>query len=220
MKRLLIVLFAILLFACGCAQKVDAETVYQEAYNKGYTDGLASAQQPVEATSPTFPTETVLPTSVPEKNTEQQSIGSRKNPAKLNEPVEMNIDTYSGRGTLSITLIDVIFGEDAWNLILAENQFNEAPTEGKQYILAKFAVTFLQDISGEDKPLEVDKYYFDYSTSDYSVEANPSVVIPKPEFDLKLFEGASGEGYVAFLTSSDEASPMAVFFDTAWFLLK
>jgi hypothetical protein len=104
-------------------------------------------------------------------------------------------------------------------MIKRANMFNDPPEDGYQYILGKFSVTFTKDTSGDDVPLEVRAHDFEYASGDYSVADLPFVVEPEPEFDLKLYEGATGEGWVCFKAKADEVSPYAIFNDTAWFLL-
>ena len=100
-----------------------------------------------------------------------------------------------------------------------DNQFNDAPGEGNEYILAKFDVTFVTDKSSDDTPLEVRERNFKYSTTDYSIQALPSLVTPDG-LDLTLYEGASGSGWVALLAKEGESSPYAVYAETVWFALR
>lgn len=154
-------------------------------------------------------------------NNTSNDAGSRKNPLKVGESFDGVYTEYDDyQYGMTITLLEVISGDEAWELIKAANQFNDPPGEGMQYIMAKFSVTYHTDIGGEDRPLELNSVNFSYSTSSYRIEDLPRVVEPDPAFDIELYEGATGEGWVVFLANADEESPKAVFLDALWFDLK
>lgn len=207
MKKVFVLTLAILmLLCCGCSTATNTVTP------------SASVETATATPAPTAaPTPTPTPAPTPEPTAEP--VGSRKSPAKIGDTIYLNISSYRGTGELSITLLEIISGDEAWDMIKEANMFNDAPGDGYQYILGKFSVTFTKDTSGDDIPLEVNDYDFAYASSDYSVEDLPSIVMPEPEFDLKLYEGATGEGWVCFKSKANEASPYAIFSDTAWFSL-
>ena len=154
-------------------------------------------------------------------NNTSDEAGSRKNPLKVGESFDGVYTEYDDyQYGMTITLLEVISGDEAWELIKAANQFNDPPGEGMQYIMAKFSVTYHTDIGGEDRPLELNSVDFSYSTSSYRIENLPRVVEPDPAFDIELYEGATGEGWIVFLATADEESPKAVFLDALWFDLK
>ncbi len=105
-------------------------------------------------------------------------------------------------------------------MVAETNMFNKVAGEGQEYILGNFAVTFIEDTSGADEPLEISSTSFDYSTTDYSIQDLPSIVDPEPALDLVLYEGATGSGWLAFLAAKGEEIPRAVLNDTVWFNLQ
>lgn len=236
MKKILLLIAVLsLLTLCACSSsgvsQDEYDTLQSEAESlrteneslRAENESMKTAADSTEA--PTEPTEeptTEAPSEETEPPTEQteSTIGTRKNPAGIGDAVAVQISTYSAHGNATITLTNVITGDDAWAIISDANRFNDAPGEGKEYILADFTVTFDEDTSGEDAPLKIDDFDFDYATTDFSVQDLPSVVCPEPEFDLNLYEGATSHGWVVFLADTSEETPRAVFLDNIWFNLK
>ena len=157
---------------------------------------------------------TVAQTSAPK----QETVGTRKNPAKLNETVRVELDSILNKGIAEVSLIEVIRGDEAAKMVEDANMFNEPAPEGKEYILAKFHITFVQDKSGNDEPLSVNYLDFCYASSTFSLNDDISLVVVNDKLDLKLYEGASGEGYVLLIADKDDAG-YAVFNDNIWFAL-
>lgn len=157
---------------------------------------------------------TVAQTSAPK----QETVGTRKNPAKLNETVRVELDSILNKGIAEVSLIEVIRGDEAAKMIADANAFNDPAPDGKEYILAKFSITFVQDTSGKDEPLTVNYLNFCYASSTFSVNDDLQFVVINNELDLKLYEGASGDGYVLLVADKDDAG-YAVFNNDVWFAL-
>lgn len=233
MKKLLSVTLSLLLLFgfAGCSS--GNSEISQEDYNnileenealKTELEELKNALKDAQGSNkdPQKDPETPASSSGSNSDSSKDDPGSRKNPLKVGESYDGVYTEYDDyQYGMTITLLEVISGEDAWNLIKAKNQFNDPPGEGMQYIMAKFSITYHTDITGDDRPLELSAYAFSYSTSTYKIiEDLPHVVEPDPEFDIKLYEGATGEGWIVFLAAADEESPKAVFLDSLWFDLK
>jgi len=155
----------------------------------------------------------------------KKNIGTRKNPAPLGESVVFSI-TAAGipQHKVSLTMTDVITGSKAWSIIYAENMFNDPPQKGYQYVLAKFSMTYLEDLTELDEPISYSRYHFDSATADFSISDTPSVVTPEPAFDARLFEGASSSGWVVFEVKENETSyavfnPVYSYSNVIWFEL-
>ncbi|MBX3050398.1 MAG: DUF4352 domain-containing protein [Caldilineaceae bacterium] len=122
---------------------------------------------------------------------------SRTAPVPLGQP-------WSTPDGLIIRVLGVNF--DAWEIVLAENQFNDPPGEGMRMVLAEVEVT---NASGDvATPRQIDD-------SDYLVVGDRGViyttyatetrcgVIPK-ELDRELFDGATVSGSVCVIAPQDE----------------
>lgn len=232
MKRILLIFACMtLLMLCSCSSNGIPQDKYDSLQGENESlrkenESLRAENESLKMTTDFEETTEQVIEPVLEESTEQKTeqpestLGTRKNPAKIGDSVSIQISSYSAQGNATITLTNVITGDEAWAMISDANMFNDAPPEGKEYILADFTVTFDKDTSGKDAPLEIDKYDFDYATTDFSVHDTPSVVLPSPGFDLNLYEGATSHGWVAFLADVSEDVPHAVFLDNIWFSLK
>jgi hypothetical protein len=107
----------------------------------------------------------------------------------------------------SLALTDAVRGPEAWNRILQENQFNDKPLAGMEYLLVFVKLTYARGPS--DKQLQFDKYIF-HAVSKQEVIDVPSLVLPEPEFDVSFFPGASGGGWVALMVYEDDPDPLLV----------
>lgn len=209
MKKILF-LFVMLLLLAGCNNTTEQQT-QEPSGAQSVEPSQAQTLAPTPEPTPT-PSQSPTPEPTPE-------LGSRLNPMPIGEAF---LGTYTSGGydyAIGITLQEVVRGEEAWNMLYEANRFNEEPPEGKEYILGRFTVGYISDLGGEDRALEISDWDFKFSTGTYRVEDLPSVVVPEPEFDLTLYEFASGDGWIAFLADVDDESPKAVFLDSLWFNL-
>lgn len=238
MKKILLLITALsLLTLCACSSsgvpQDEYDTLQSEAESlRTENESLRAENESMKVAAdstetPTEPTEEPSSEAPSEEATEppteqvENAIGTRKNPAGIGDAVAVQISTYSAQGDATITLTNVITGDEAWAMLSEANMFNKAPAEGKEYILADFSVTFDKDTSGKDSPLEIDRFDFDYATTEFSVEDVPSsVVCPDPILELNLYEGATSHGWVVFLADVSEETPHAIFLDNIWFNLK
>ena len=122
---------------------------------------------------------------------EESKFGTRKNPVPLNQEVKVGSDW-------NVELVEII--PDAWSIIKKENQFNEPPEEGHQYVMAKLKVTYIGEESGTPW-VDLTVKYIGNDGNTYDSEY---VVIPKALSDIgEQFSGASAEGNVDWSVSKD-----------------
>jgi len=134
------------------------------------------------------------------------SVGkTRATAAKINQTVSINHkDFVDGQQKFDLTLTEVIKGQAAWQIIQEENQFNDAPSAGKQYVLAKFKVK-VHHLDNE--PMSLDNYMFN-AVSNKGVKYNDfiSLVIPSPTLDTTYYTGSQFEGWTYFeVAENDQA---------------
>ncbi|EAD4096384.1 DUF4064 domain-containing protein [Listeria monocytogenes] len=139
--------------------------------------------------------------------------GTRANPMPLNSPLSltgtmMDTDTFDKfEASMDITLTETIRGDKAWKLIKAENQFNEAPSEGKEYILNKIKVKAYGIASSENK-FNMSKANFKYiSGTGTTYSSGISAVIPN-ELNATLYNDATGEGYIYGVVDKSDNAPL------------
>ncbi|MAT43861.1 MAG: hypothetical protein CL609_16120 [Anaerolineaceae bacterium] len=107
-----------------------------------------------------------------------------------------------------LSIVEVIRGEEAWNMTLAENQFNDPPQDGFEYIAVKIHV---RNISPEDRFSYMDGSFFK-STGDAGVlYDSPVVVDPSPQLDITLYPGGEYTGWVVVQAAVGESNLLLVF---------
>lgn len=86
--------------------------------------------------------ETDEPTEESTGSTASNSAGSRTNPIPLGDTATISVSIYESSssfksvpGKLELGISNVMSGEEAYNFLLAENQFNEPAPEGYQWIV-------------------------------------------------------------------------------------
>lgn len=141
--------------------------------------------------------EAAWPTSTP-------GIGSRSLPALLGQAITVVGDKNK---VYALAVTQVYRGEEAWTYIQAANSFNSPPPEGMEYILVWVEVIYMEGPA--DEPLNMDEYEVKAVSHNQFIKS-VSVVEPEPEFDVSLFPGAHGGGWVALAIYKDDPDPLIV----------
>ena len=122
---------------------------------------------------------------------------------------------------MELELLELISGDEAWEIVHEGNQFNDSPGAGKEYILAKFRVKILE---AETEPYDINHAQFDaYSATGVEYTGFLSVAGIEPDLRVNLYEGAEHIGYTYFMVKTDD-SPVAVYMprwdeNATWFKL-
>jgi len=149
------------------------------------------------------------------------SVGSRKSPVPLGETYVCRAD---GR-EVELTIDHVVYGEEAVQMVMDANQFNDLPNEGYGFAVIHARAKYLS--GDESRPWGVKEFDF-VVVSENVVLRPPAIVDPEPSLDWQGFPGAEAEGWMTFLVASDDPSPVLVLvpgFGTdvsegVWFALK
>ena len=144
---------------------------------------------------------------------------SRDYPMELGEVITLIDNENQNMHNISIT--EIIRGPEAYNIVKAENQFNDDLGSGYEYLLAKVKITVVELTTNS---IEVDGYWdFDAVSSDGITYDNVSVTFDDTsdyeEFNRKLYEGAEFEGWASFVVRKDDNKPKALYGDQVWFNL-
>ena len=92
------------------------------------------------ATSTPEPTATARPTATPTATaTPEPVLGSRNNPV----PIGVSVEIQTGVPTEHWELTILETTPDAWEVIIAENQFNDPPQEGHQFYMVRVRAKYL-----------------------------------------------------------------------------
>ncbi|WP_194174957.1 S8 family serine peptidase [Desulfofundulus thermobenzoicus] len=135
---------------------------------------------------------------------------SRTNPASIGTPLFARWNDYKGSHQAKIILVDIIRGEQAWQIIQEANSFNDPPQSGHEYILAKIKFEYLE---GPDPDTQYHISGYDFTAvseagRDYEY---CSVVEPEPDLDYRLYPGASCEGWAAYQVEVIDDKPLLTF---------
>lgn len=130
---------------------------------------------------------------------EEKAVGVRSNPLPLGDTITTKVAIYddsfnSYAANLDLTIASITRGEEAWQQILAENQFNGEPDEGMEYVLVKVEA-LLKDAETEDDSYNLSSFSFKTVSADGKEYPHVSVVVPS-KLDAKLYSGGATEGHV------------------------
>lgn len=140
----------------------------------------------------------------------QSNVGfARTAPALIGTQLQFQQENWQGKITGKITMTEVIRGDAAWQNIKAANQFNDAPPTGMEYILAKFRFE-LVSIDDPNAQHRIDGLDFTAVSAEGRDYERKSVVVPDPDYDAKLYQGASHEGWTAYLINKSDKAPLLV----------
>lgn len=130
---------------------------------------------------------------------EEKAVGVRSNPLPLGDTITTKVAIYddnfnSYAANLDLTIAGITRGEEAWQQILAENQFNSEPDEGMEYVLVKVEA-LLKDAETEDDSYNLSSFSFKTVSADGKEYPHVMVVVPSG-LDAKLYNGGATEGHV------------------------
>ena len=135
-------------------------------------------------------------------------VGKRSNPVKLGETATFDTTYYTKDGepldaNLSITLSNVIRGQEALDYLMAANQFNATPPEGQEWVIVDVALVVNKGAA--DVP------YFEMGTfTPISSSGEEVSQTEYPSFNgegfggVDLYEGAKTTGKFGFLTKIND----------------
>jgi hypothetical protein len=133
---------------------------------------------------------------------------SRSNPAGLNEAFTVSKDDLLvGKVTYEVEMIELVSGDEAWSVVRNANQFNDAPGDGKEYILAKFRIKIIS--TEEDEPYDINHAKFSV-VSGGGVEYTDFISVAglNPDLRANLYEGAEHVGWTYFIVDTDDEAPV------------
>lgn len=143
----------------------------------------------------------------PTKKTTSE-VGKRSNPVKLGETATFDTTYYTDGGpldaNLSITLSNVVRGQEALDYLVAANQFNATPPEGQEWVIVD--VTLTVNKGDADVPYYEMGAFTPVSSSGGEVpQADHPVFASGEDFgNVDLYEGGSTTGKFGFLTKIND----------------
>jgi hypothetical protein len=120
---------------------------------------------------------------------------------------------------ISMTVMEVVRGSKAWDMVKAADASNKAPDAGYEYLLARVKFAYG---SGGGVYYTLKREYFKVYSSANKEYASPVIVDPKPALinGTALYQGQSTEGWVSFVVSQDDSKPVMIYTEaSSWFRL-
>ena len=170
-------------------------------------------------------TEPVDETSTEDSTIESSAAGKRSNPVPLGQAIEIPVEysnedwTENYEGTISLQINAITKGQAAMDTLMAENQFNEAPPEGMEWVI--FDVTMKLLDGNQDTAYTTSPAFDIISSSGSEIAQDTYGTLDGNEFGYTdLFPGAEASGRVVkyapmgdnFLISYDENYSAAFYF--------
>jgi Domain of unknown function (DUF4352) len=107
-----------------------------------------------------------------------------------------------------VTLLDVVSGDEAWDTLLAANEFNDPAEPGMEYFLTRVKVRY---IGSSEQAESIDDFSFQSTGSMNVLYDNPFAIPPDPALDAILYPGGEFDGWVTLLAAEGETDLMVVF---------
>lgn len=127
---------------------------------------------------------------------------SRNNPAPIDTVQIYTTNDY----TISMRILKTVRGKEAFDMLLKEYRYTDAPPEGYEYLLAKLAVSALN--VKNDGAFTLDDYYFAaFSSNNEEMPKDNIFHVLKPEFSGKIYAGGNAEGWICVLVKKDDSAP-------------
>jgi hypothetical protein len=144
--------------------------------------------------------------SVPVKKEVKVDNGknSRTNPASIGTKLVLdNEGILEGKFQTELTLTEVVRGDKAWEICKNENRFNDAPEDGKEYMLAKFKVKVLK--TENDAKIDINNACFEAVSKDGAVYSDLVFLTIPNSISTELYQGSEYEGYTYFQIKKGDA---------------
>lgn len=197
MKKLLVGLSlsaTLLLVACGTGTQEN-------------TNETVSAEQPQENLSQSEWMEQQSESTEPSEQQQEAEVGSRTNPVPVGEALVATTEVISDNGEaapaeFTISLSNFIRGEEAMNYLLEQNQFNEEPPEGYEWML--FDVSLNASIENPNIPHYPMPTFSVIDASGSPVSQNGMYATMDSQFGyVDVYDGGEATGKAAVVVPTD-----------------
>ena len=149
--------------------------------------------------------ETLEESKVEEEASEKESeYGKRSNPVPLGEWTSIEESLYDDDenaldAVLNLRITDVIRGEEAFEVLKNENQFNEEAPEGHEWVIVSLEAKLIE--GSEDFPFTVVPWFSIIDSTGSEVSQDDWGTLDGDEYGyVDLFEGGETSGRYVFYT--------------------
>lgn len=195
MKNTFMMIFSLLvlltLAACGGGDEADQdEAGNEEPATEEETAPNEEAEEPAEEEEPS------------------SEVGKRSNPVKAGESVTIPGTVYSdegeeANGELTISLSHFVRGQEAMDFLLSENEFNEEPPDGQEWMI--FDVSVEASIDNPDIPYYAMPVFNVFDSSGSPVSQDTYATFASDEFGYQdIYDGGTHTGKAAVIVPEEE----------------
>jgi hypothetical protein len=207
MKNKYLVLITIVvasLVLASCGTKLSDEEIKVLAYQLLTEQAETQAAQ-LPPTNTPKPTNTALPPKPAASPTYE--FGNKSNPIPLRTTISLTLDNSKN---FDISIDEIHRGDEAWQMVLSTNQFNDPPRNGFEYIAIFLTVRYTGGSS--DEVLDLNRFDFEVVSEGQILGPFdvPAVVQPDPEFDIELFQGGSASGWFIVEVKTGDLRPLLI----------
>jgi hypothetical protein len=110
--------------------------------------------------------------------------------------------------TWEVRVIESVRGEEALRRIKEENQFNEDPQPGMEYVLVHIGARNVGTESGDQS---IEEFSFKLTGDAGRVYDMPSVVDPQPDFSFEVYPGGEVDGWITLTCAENEQNLKVVY---------
>ncbi|MNC05556.1 hypothetical protein D3C75_530440 [compost metagenome] len=154
-------------------------------------------------------------TSSPVSGAQQPQAGySRTSPAPIGVELPGQVSQFellkqsdSANFDVSLKLVQVVRGEEAWNILKA-SKINTPAEDGKEYMLAQFNIKVLKSKNSDAQFTVSDPYFTAVSAVGKDYDA--AIMTVPDSIQTKLYAGAEHTGWAVFKVEPND-SPLIVF---------
>ncbi len=121
----------------------------------------------------------------------------------------------------AVTVLEVVRGEKAWEMVRSADPSNKPPAGGMEYVAVRVRFEYGHQ-GGRDPSYGVRLEQFASVSETGKQYERPSTAPPKPVLNGRLYPGESLEGWIVLLVSADDAKPRMTFgnnYNRVWFRL-
>ncbi|MBC1490152.1 DUF4064 domain-containing protein [Listeria immobilis] len=168
----------------------------------------------VEFNSPNDVTDTTESDGTSDESTSNDQsyasdIGTQENAVDFNDTfkIEGPVTKYNTMSSIdastNLTVTETIRGDEAWKFIQTRSKYNEAPPEGKEYILNKIKVKVYDIALPEDRAYINASDFTYFSDSNIEYDTHQYIILPD-ELNAHLYNNEETDGYVVGLIDLDD----------------
>jgi S1-C subfamily serine protease len=134
-----------------------------------------------------------------------------RNPAPINYPVRVLGRYFDGSPIAhDITVLQVLRGESAWEILQEAYQFNSPALDGTEYIVLQIRMDYSSGPEGQtDRVHQLD--FGMLSTQGHAYGTPSWLTPPEPFLTAQLYPGSSITGWTVWQIAVDDTNPMLIF---------